>query len=155
MADQTAAADKFVTYCGLYCENCIQRTNVGPDAKKLQESLKRAGYEKFGHLIPDFPIFWRFLSEFSENGGCVGCVSGGGNPYCQIRKCAVEKGVLACVFCEAYPCEESKRMFVGYPMLEKDNQFLKEKGIDEWIFMQKKRRAQGYVYSDFIENQDE
>jgi len=147
-------ADKFVTYCGLYCENCIQRTNIGPEAKKLQESMKRAGYEKFGHLIPDFPVFWRFLSEFAENGGCVGCRSGGGNPYCQIRKCAIEKGVTVCALCGDYPCEEIKKMFAGYPMLEKDNKNLKEMGLDTWIFMQQKRRIRGYIYSDVIEGKE-
>ena len=149
---EKAEKDKFVTYCGLYCENCIQRTNVGPEAKKLRESMKRAGYENFGHNISDFSIFWRFLSELSEKGGCAGCRSGGGNPNCQIRKCAVEKGVAACAFCEAYPCEEIKKLLADYPMLQKDNQFLKQIGLETWIFMQEKRRIQGYIYSDIIES---
>ena len=144
-------ADKLPAYCGLYCGNCIQKTHVGPNAKKLLESMKRAGYEIFGSAIPDFPVFWAFLSETAKNGGCVGCRSGGGNPYCQIRKCAIEKNVLSCAFCDVYPCEAFRQSFVLYPMLLEDNLFLKEKGAEEWAMMQKKRRSQGYVYSDLIE----
>jgi hypothetical protein len=46
-------------------------------------------------------------------------------------------------------------MFIGYPMLEKDNTFLKEMGLDTWIFMHQKRRIRGYIYTDEIEKAKE
>ena len=140
--------NKNITYCGLYCENCYQRTNIGPESKKLFESLKKLGYEQFIDKIPRFSDFWDYLSELAITNGCRGCREAGGNSYCKIRTCAQEKRVKICSLCNEYPCEEYKNIISVYPMLKEDNLYLKKYGLRAWLKMQKKRRLLGYTYTD-------
>jgi hypothetical protein len=137
-----------IAYCGIYCGNCCQLTNVGPEAKKLCESMKKAGYELYGPYIPGFEQFWIFLSDLAAKNGCHGCRKDGGNPYCKVRICAREKNVEICTLCEEYPCKEFDAFFSDYVTLKDDNSFLKEHGIERWLEMQSKRRAEGFTYTD-------
>lgn len=41
-----------------------------------------------------------------ENGGCVGCRSGGGEAGCHQRACCTERGIDGCWQCDGFPCEE-------------------------------------------------
>jgi hypothetical protein len=140
--------NELIAYCGIYCGNCIQLTNVGPEAAKLCESMKKAGYEHFGSAIPGFEQFWSFISDLAAKNGCNGCRKDGGNPYCKVRICARSKNVEMCTSCEEYPCKELDAFLAGYKMLEGDNSFLKENGKQCWLEMQNKRRAEGYNYTD-------
>ena len=139
--------DHCAGYCGLHCENCHLRAHVGPDAQRLVDSMKRAGFEQFGPMIPGFAGFWEFLSRFAAGNGCFGCRAEGGNPHCRVRACAREKSVDACALCAEYPCREMDAALAHYPMLEADNRFLREKGTEAWLAMQQQRRAQGYTYA--------
>ena len=139
--------NKYYAYCGICCINCYQTIYVGPAAKALCSNMKKIGYEKFGHSIPDFDTFWNFLNHIVDEDGCKCCKSDGGNPYCKIRICAKEKKVEACAFCEDYPCKEFNNVFKLYPILEEDNIYLKENGFNLWSEMQKKRRMDGYTYT--------
>lgn len=140
--------DTFAAYCGLHCENCYQRAKIGPEAARLLSSMRRLDYERFGHMIPDFPAFWNFLTNLTESGGCRGCRGGGGNPYCKIRICAEEKENIMCAACGEYPCGEFADAFRHYPMLQDDNRLLLEKGWEKWSAMQAERCNQNYTYTD-------
>ena len=80
---------EFVTYCGLYCGLCAERTRIPAHAAALQAAMAEEGWPYWGPTMPDFVEFWRFLQELTE-GGCPGCRAGGGYPECQIRICARE-----------------------------------------------------------------
>ena len=139
---------KYICYCGLYCENCAVKAKVGPAGKVLYEEMKKAGFEDVIHFIPGGEGFWPFLKGMAENGMCISCKDGGGNPGCAIRKCAKEKNVEACALCENYPCDALAEFFKGYPSLKQDNALLREKGMEAWGCLQDERRAKGFTYTD-------
>jgi len=139
---------KYTCYCGLYCGNCAVMAKVEPAAKVLFEEMKKAGFEDIIHFIPGGDGFWPFLKGMAEDGVCISCKDGSGNPGCAVRICAKEKGVEMCAFCQDYPCDKFTAFFSGYPVLEGDNALLREEGWDAWAKRQLDRRAQGFTYSD-------
>ena len=135
---------KYVCYCGLYCENCAVKAKVEPAAKVLYEEMKKAGFEEIINLISGSNGFWSFLKSMAEQGVCVSCKKGSGNPGCKVRICAKEKNVEMCALCNRYPCELFTGFFEGYPMLKHDNSVLQEKGWEEWSKLQDERRLKGF-----------
>jgi hypothetical protein len=142
---------KLTCYCGLYCGNCAVKVKIEPAAKVLYDEMKAAGFEDVISFIPGGEGFWSFLKGMTDDGMCVSCRAGSGNPGCAVRICAKEKGVDMCVFCEDYPCDKFADFLditVGYPMLEHDNALLRDKGWDAWMALQEGRSERGYTYSD-------
>ena len=140
--------NQYIAYCGLYCGHCFSRTHVAPTANRLRDYMKRQGFESFGPYMPNYKEFWEFLNLLIDAEGCPGCRQEGGNPGCKIRVCAREKGLEACPLCKEYPCEKFDWLptATNYPMLEGDNHYLKEHGLDAWLAMQEERRLQGFTY---------
>ena len=139
--------NRYMCYCGLHCENCAVKAKVEPASKVLYDEMKKAGFEDIIHFIPDGEGFWRFLKSVAEEGACVSCQEGSGNPGCTVRVCAQEKGVEMCALCGDYPCEKFDEFFMVYPLLKNDNQLLRENGLNEWNKMQEERRAKDFTYS--------
>ena len=137
-----------ICYCGLYCGNCAVMAKITPAAKLLYDEMRKAGFEEIIHLIPDSSGFWSFLKGMAENGVCISCKDGSGNPGCTVRICAKEKDVEICALCEKYPCEKFGAFFDGYPILRQDNELLREQGIDAWAKLQDERRTNGFTYTD-------
>ncbi len=133
--------EKYMCYCGLYCENCATKAKVEPAAKVLYAEMKVAGFEDIIQFIPGGDGFWLFLKNMAENGTCTSCRDGSGNPGCQIRLCAKSRGVEMCASCESYPCAHFTGLFAGHPQLKHDNALFKEKGPDAWAKLQDQRRA--------------
>ena len=138
---------KYTCYCGLYCENCAVMAKITPTAKALYNEMKNAGFEEIIQLIPGGDGFWPFLRGMAENGICVSCKDGSGNPGCAVRVCAKEKGIDMCALCEKYPCEKFDAFFTGYPVLEQDNMLLPDQGMGAWAKLQDERRINGFTYS--------
>jgi hypothetical protein len=138
----------YCCYCGLYCENCAVKVKVEPAAKVLYVEMKKAGFEEIIQMIPDSAGFWSFLKSMAEQGVCISCKEGSGNPGCAVRICAKEKNVDMCALCEHYPCELFTRYFEGYPILKHDNAVLREKGIDAWSKLQDERWVSGFTYAE-------
>ena len=139
---------RYACYCGLYCENCAVKAKVEPAAKVLHKEMKKAGFEEIIHFIPDGDGFWRFLKAVSEEGACISCREGSGNPGCAVRICAKEKDIAMCALCVEYPCEKFDEFFKGYPILKSDNDILRRQGFDEWSKMQEKRKEKEFSYTD-------
>jgi hypothetical protein len=139
---------KYTCYCGLYCENCAVKVKVHPAAKALRAEMEKAGFGDVINLIPGGDGFWSFLTLMAENGMCVSCRDGSGNPGCAVRICAKEKGVEMCALCGSYPCEIFGEYFEGYPLLENDNVLLRDKGWEAWAKLQDERQASGFTYAD-------
>jgi len=139
---------EYACYCGLYCENCAVKAKVEPASKVLYEEMKKAGFEEIIQMIPGGDGFWSFLKGMVVDGVCVSCKAGSGNPGCKVRICAKEKGVEMCALCESYPCELFTKYFEGYPILERDNSVLREKGMDAWSKLQNERQARGFTYAE-------
>jgi hypothetical protein len=139
---------KLSCYCGLYCGNCAVKAKIGPASEVLYAEMKKAGFEEIIHFIPGGDRFWPFLKNMAENGICVSCREGSGNPGCKVRICAHSKGVEMCALCESYPCELTANFDEGYPTLKQDKALLREKGWDSWAMLQDERRANGFTYTD-------
>ena len=139
---------KFICYCGLYCENCAVKVKVEPASKILYEEMKKAGFEEIIHFIPDGEKFWSFLKSMAEQGVCISCQEGSGNPGCAVRKCAKEKNIAMCALCDCYPCALFDSYFEGYPILRHDNSTLREKGMEVWAKLQDERQTKGFTYAD-------
>jgi len=137
----------YICYCGLYCANCAVKVKVEPAAVALYDEMKKAGFEEIVHMIPGGDAFWPFLKGMAQDGVCVSCKEGSGNPGCAVRLCAREKGVDACALCEEYPCARFERYFEGYPVLRADNAVMREEGVEAWARMQDERTEQGFTYN--------
>ncbi|MCE5340275.1 MAG: DUF3795 domain-containing protein [Planctomycetaceae bacterium] len=142
---------KYVTYCGLYCKLCAEIARIPAQASALQQTLKKSGWEIFGHEeVPEFKVFCKALNFFSKlNETCPGCRGGCGNPKCPIRKCIEEKKLKVCADCEQFPCEHFDRLTKKYPNLIADVKRQKEIGLLKWIEEQEKRCEAGACYMDF------
>ena len=140
---------RLITYCGLYCDLCSARSRIPKQAEALRDSMKKEGYEYWGHELPGFTEFWKFLNEHCDlNNSCPGCREGGGPPFCGIRKCAKKRGIEICAFCDDFPCEKVGGIIKGYPTIIHDAARMKEIGIDAWIDEQKARAQTGFAYVD-------
>jgi hypothetical protein len=138
---------KYACYCGLYCENCSVLAKIAPASKVLYDEMTIAGFDDIIHLFSGGDGFWSFLKGMAEDGICISCKEGSGNPACVVRECAAAKGVEMCAFCSDYPCEKFDDFFIGYPVLKDDNAVLKDPGWNAWAEIQDERRAKGYIYS--------
>ena len=136
----------YICYCGLYCENCVVMAKITPAAKALYDEMRIAGFEDVINYIPGGDGFWPFLKGMAENGLCVSCKDGGGDPDCAIRLCAKEKEVELCAFCDEYPCGKIDA-FQGYSMIKQDNELIRAQGMDAWAKLQDERRQNGFTYS--------
>ena len=143
---------EYLSYCGIYCENCAVVAKITPTAKALYNEMNKAGYAEVIHLIPDGAGFWPFLKNMAENGACSSCKGGGADPNCAIRICAKEKGQEVCVLCTEYPCPNFVDILKRNPILVKDNILLRDQGLEVWAKLQDERQTNGFTYQDAVEN---
>jgi hypothetical protein len=139
---------EFVTYCGLYCGLCAARGRIPQRAAALQETMAEEGWPYWGHTVPGFTEFWEFLEGLCVNGGCPGCRAGGGDPQCQIRVCARERGLERCSRCSDFLCQRIEALGGRYPTLVADNRRLQSVGLEQWLDEQEERARRGVVYAD-------
>jgi hypothetical protein len=138
-----------VTYCGLYCGLCSARNRIPRQAEALRESMRKEGWDVWGKEQEGFEQFWTYLNGLVESEENCSCRAGKcGPPFCSIRKCASEKGVDACPFCDEYPCYRILGLAEGYVGILADGKRMKEKGLESWIAEQEERRKTGFAYTD-------
>lgn len=142
---------RYVTYCGLYCSLCAQRSRIPQQARQLQESLHEEGFADFYQYMPEmkeaFPPFWHFLQTLAKFD--CSCRTGmGGPPDCKIRSCAKQKEITVCPQCEKYPCTLIEALAEHYPTLIQDGKRLQKIGLERWIEEQEERAKRGFVYAD-------
>ena len=140
---------RLITYCGLYCGLCAEINRIPRIAQDLRDTMKKEGYDQWGQNLPGFKEFWSFLNNLIESKTTRSCREGTcGAPFCSIRKCAREKNVDICIYCEDYPCNRIDGIAQGYPTLLTDGKRLKDIGVDAWIVEQEQRAKTGFTYAD-------
>jgi len=139
---------EFVTFCGLHCDLCAERSRIPAQAKALQQAMTEEGWPFWGTDVPGFSGFWRFLEGLHADGGCPGCRAGGGYPQCPIRACAQERGLELCSECPDFPCPRIQALNAIYPTLISDNRRLQAVGLEQWLVEQQERAGRGVVYAD-------
>jgi hypothetical protein len=138
---------EFVTYCGLHCELCAERSRIPQRAAALREAMAEEGWPFWAQTLSGFGEFWTFLENL-QSGGCPGCRAGGGYPECQIRLCAQDRGLELCCHCPDFPCDHVEALGTRYPTLIADNQRLRTVGLEQWLAEQEERVRRGVVYAD-------
>jgi len=104
--------DQIIAYCGLACHECgaLLATQADDDEKRAE--VAREWSEQFN------------VDVSPENINCDGCLSERGRLFshcmtCQIRKCAREKDLDNCGYCDEYPCEKLGLVFQNAPNAKK------------------------------------
>ncbi len=90
-------SEVMIAKCGLDCTQCdAYIATINNDIEALQK-MADAAKEQFN------------IEFTAEQGRCTGCSSDGVKigytEQCEVRKCAVEKGVENCAFCGDFGCE--------------------------------------------------
>lgn len=139
-----------VTYCGLYCKLCATKSRIPRMATELRDALAVDGWDGFGeYIMPDFAPFWSTLDKFANlDKTCPDCREGCGDPGCDIRKCAKDRKVDLCPFCEQYPCNHVIALAQRYPNLVGDGERMIKIGVEAWIDEQEERCRTGFCYCD-------
>jgi len=140
--------ERYMCYCGLYCGNCAVKAKVEPASRVLYTEMKKAGFEDLVDFLPQGKEFWSFLKGLAEDGACLSCREGSGDPGCLIRICAQGKNTEMCALCESYPCEHFEGALAAYPGLKEDNALFRDRGLEEWSALQDERKAKGGAHAD-------
>ncbi|MHC1577041.1 MAG: DUF3795 domain-containing protein [Methanosarcinaceae archaeon] len=97
-----------IAYCGIYCGDCFSYKGTVADlARDLRKELRQARFDLVAEAIP-FKEFKNYKECYEVLGALVrlrcnhACRSGGGPPFCKIRKCCQEKGIEGCWNCDEF-----------------------------------------------------
>jgi len=150
-----AEGSLLTTYCGLYCKDCIpSKSELYTVAARLQDLLEelqfvnyaelKAGQTYWSEANSAFKHYPEFLAVLKAIRGleCTSlCREGGGwkGGRCQVRNCAIEKGVAGCWECAGYKsCEHLEPLLKFHPNLAYHLDLIKSEGIENWS---KKRKG--------------
>ena len=105
--------NEIISYCGLICENCPIYLATREADKKKKENIV---YE----IISKCKTYYGIDYKFEDINDCDGCKSVSGRLFfacnnCKIKKCAIEKGIDNCAYCNEYACEELLATFSTEP----------------------------------------
>lgn len=96
-----------LAYCGLICQKCpiyLATREVDEDEKyKMRANIAKEIKKHYGQECKPEDV-----------GDCDGCRAKTGRLFytgCQIRICAVQKGIENCAYCNDYPCELLEKLF--------------------------------------------
>ena len=101
-----------IAYCGLYCGDCFSyQGKIADMARDLRKELRKAKFDRVAEGIP-FKEFQHYRECYEALGAMVrlrcknACRGGGGNPFCNMRKCCNKKGIDGCWQCDEFEkCE--------------------------------------------------
>jgi len=110
--------DSLMAYCGLDCSKCFGYTKtISEAAKGLRRTMR---VEKVKQVWPSMPFlgdYDAFKKDLDALAGlrCRGCLEGGGNPFCRIRKCCLQRGYRSCAQCDEFEsCEKLTTLEPGH-----------------------------------------
>ena len=107
--------NEIVAYCGLVCQGCpiYWATRETDESKKvkMKADIVRICKEHYGYGED-------FTPEYVTD--CDGCRTEGGRLFsgcekCEIRKCARQRELEYCAYCNEYACEKLQQFFVNDP----------------------------------------
>jgi hypothetical protein len=138
-----------VAFCGLCCLDCHGYSGKIADlARDLRKGLDSAHYDTFAESISAYPFAQAFtkypdcyelLGEMEKFRCEKGCRSGGGPPFCEIRKCCQDKNISGCWECGQHErCEKLNFLNAVHGDGHRKNlALIEKKGVPE--FMKGKR----------------
>jgi len=114
---------ELVGACGLYCGECeIYLAHINRDGE-MKRSLAERISRSFGKNVSP------------ESVVCQGCKSElCWDEDCEIRMCAVAKGVDFCFECPDYPCDKLKNFYDnGYQKARVNMEGMRKIGVERWL----------------------
>lgn len=84
--------------------------------------------------------------NFPARSKCEGHQTGGGNPFCSIRKCCQKKGIRSCAECEDFPCKKKLLNWISERYRKwnlKNLEVIKEVGYEAWLNEKEKEVKEG------------
>jgi len=101
--------DKIIAYCGLTCTECEAYLATQANDRAALERVAAKWREEYHN--PNVTVEYVI---------CDGCLAGDGRlgghcPDCDIRVCAVARGVTNCAHCDAYGCDRLEGFFSFVP----------------------------------------
>jgi len=132
-----------ISYCGLYCGDCVS-CKVADLARDLRKELRAAKFHNTAEVLAAVPFF-QALKNYNECYEVLGalvkfrckktCRSGGGPPFCKMRKCCQKKGIEGCWECAEFEtCEKLDFLKTGHGEAHLKNlRTLKKKGVDAFL----------------------
>jgi hypothetical protein len=105
--------DEMIAYCGLSCRTCpIYLASIELNEKKKND-LKVS-------IIHECKEYYGIEYNIWDINDCDGCKSDSGRIFsgcskCNVRICAVEKGITNCGYCEDYTCEKLRELYKVAP----------------------------------------
>ena len=140
-----AGNKNLIAYCGLYCGDCVSyRGKVADLARDLRKELRAAKFHNTAEVLAAVPFF-QALKNYNECYEVLGalvkfrckktCRSGGGPPFCKMRKCCQKKGIEGCWECAEFEtCEKLDFLKTGHGEAHLKNlRTLKKKGVDAFL----------------------
>jgi hypothetical protein len=134
-----------VAYCGLHCTRCFGNTGAVADlARDLRKELRAYRYdlfaevaarEGFGKVFADYDKCYQVLGAMVKFRCRKGCRPGGGNPFCNIRKCAKGRGHEGCWECDEFAeCEKLEFLEGAHGGAHTRNlRRLRRDGVEEFV----------------------
>jgi hypothetical protein len=105
--------NRMISYCGLTCTTCpIYLAGRETDLSKKEKMIL--------NIIEMCKTHYGIEYEFEDINECDGCKSVTGNLFagckdCPIKKCAVERGIENCAYCDGYPCVQLQDIIKSDP----------------------------------------
>jgi hypothetical protein len=140
-----AEEKELIAYCGLYCGDCFAHKGVVADlARDLRKELRQAKFNRIAQAMSETPFFavykdyprcYEVLGALVKFRCKKTCRSGGGPPFCKIRKCCKKKGLEGCWQCNEFEtCENLDFLKTSHGEAHLKNlRMLKKEGVDNFI----------------------
>ena len=137
--------EELIAYCGLYCGDCFGYRQKAADlARDLRKELRQCHFDKLAEAMSEIPMFKQleYYPQAYEMLGILvklrchkGCRSGGGPPFCNIRKCCINKEITGCWECSDFTtCQKLNFLKAGHGDAHiKNLRKLKKSGLKEFV----------------------
>ena len=133
-----------IACCGLYCGECFgYKQKIADLARDLRKELRQSKFAKTATGLAEVPFFkaYQDYPQCYEVLGamvklrCLSCWSGGGPPFCKMRKCCQKKGITGCWECADFEtCSNLDFLKANHDDAHLKNlRILSKKGVDAFL----------------------
>ena len=92
-----------IGFCGIWCGSCaVGNGSLTQLAVCLRHFLAAYDVPRWASAEIDWDAFLKALGSLGRTVGCTGCRRGGGRDDCDIRACAVGRGLMHCIDCASF-----------------------------------------------------
>jgi hypothetical protein len=105
-----------IAYCGLMCSSCpIQLATLEQD-KSRQLTMRES-------IADQCSKYYGMKMQPEDVNDCDGCRADTGKLFsgslnCEIRKCAIQRHIESCAFCDAFACDRLRKHFSLDPVAQ-------------------------------------